>query len=381
MDEKKYKRGLFTPSDEYNTAVTNKNSASSALTALGDGKWHYGKDANGNPVLGDDILNGYLNDYNTRDKFTYDLNSDALYQQYKDQHMTQGKLAMEDTMGQAAAMTGGYGNSYAATVGNQAYQSYLGKLNDVIPELYQLAYDKYNQDGQDLLTKIGLLQSERDNHYTRYNEDYNRALGMMNYYSTEANNLYNRDYSAYSNDEVYKYNTYRDSVQDAKDAEQMAFAKQQYEDSKYVNAGGQYKVSIDENGKPVVVPNVDAIVNGEVINTNISVSDMLKKAWSYQDKAKQADYLAAFVNAGVITGPQAQQIMAGQNIISLTDREWDDTYNGGFNWWGGVNDNAIVKDQFGNKYTLEELKKELEKTMSSEEAKQYIMELQDKLEI
>ena len=76
--------------------------------------------------------------------FSYDVNSDALYQQYADQYMRQGKLAMQDAMGQAAALTGGYGNSYAATVGNQAYQSYLQQLNDKVPELYQLALDRYN---------------------------------------------------------------------------------------------------------------------------------------------------------------------------------------------------------------------------------------------
>ena len=33
-----------------------------------------------------------------RDKFSYDLNADALYQQYKNQYTTQGKMAMMDTI-------------------------------------------------------------------------------------------------------------------------------------------------------------------------------------------------------------------------------------------------------------------------------------------
>ena len=57
-----------------------------------------------------------------RDKFQYDLNGDALYQQYKDRYIQQGKQAMMDTMGQAAALTGGYGNSYAQKAGQQAQQ-------------------------------------------------------------------------------------------------------------------------------------------------------------------------------------------------------------------------------------------------------------------
>ena len=112
--------------------------------------------------------------YTNRDPFSYDFNADALYQQYKDMYMQQGKMAMQDAMGQAAAMTGGYGNSYAATVGNQAYQEHLGKLNEVIPELYQLAYSKYNQEGQDMLNAMGLMESDRAFDYGQYTDKYGR---------------------------------------------------------------------------------------------------------------------------------------------------------------------------------------------------------------
>ena len=53
----------------------------------------------------------------SRQPFKYDMNADAMYQQYKDAYTRQGNMAMRDTMGQAAAMTGGYGNSYAQTAG------------------------------------------------------------------------------------------------------------------------------------------------------------------------------------------------------------------------------------------------------------------------
>ena len=39
-----------------------------------------------------------------REDFSYDFNQDALYQQYKDKYTKQGKMAMADTMGQAAAL-------------------------------------------------------------------------------------------------------------------------------------------------------------------------------------------------------------------------------------------------------------------------------------
>ena len=57
----------------------------------------------------------------------------TLYRQYESAYRRGGKQAMEDTMANAAALTGGYGNSYASTAGNQAYQSYLAELNQILP--------------------------------------------------------------------------------------------------------------------------------------------------------------------------------------------------------------------------------------------------------
>ena len=122
----------------------------------------------------DDTINKILN----REKFSYDLNGDALYQQYKDQYMLQGNMAMMDTMGQAAAMNGGYGSSYAQTVGQQTYQGYLQQLNDRVPELYQLALSQYNQEGEDLYNQYGLLNDVDDRDYTRYMDDVNMKYGL-----------------------------------------------------------------------------------------------------------------------------------------------------------------------------------------------------------
>ena len=155
----------------------------------------------GNFVWADqEKYNNLLSNYENRPDFTYDFNADALYQQYKDKYIQHGKMAMADTMGQAAAMTGGYGNSYAQTVGNQAYQASLQNLNDIIPELYQMAYDRYNQKGQDMLNMIGLLSNERDYALGLHNDGYDKLVNDRTYYSTEAQNAFNRDYGMYSAD-------------------------------------------------------------------------------------------------------------------------------------------------------------------------------------
>ncbi len=105
----------------------------------------------------DDTIDKILN----REQFSYDMDSDAMYEQMKDQYIRQGQMAMMDTMGKAATMTGGYGNSYAQGVGQQAYQEYLQGFNDVVPDLYQMALDAYTREGQALGDKYAVLADKR----------------------------------------------------------------------------------------------------------------------------------------------------------------------------------------------------------------------------
>lgn len=159
-----------------------------------------------------DALKEAVDRINNREKFTYDVNGDALYKQYKDQYINLGRMAMQDTMGQAAALTGGYGNSYAATVGNQAYQGYLSKLNDVVPQLYQLALDRYNQEGQDMYNRASLLGNMYGTEYGEYRDrvgDWNTEAARL---SDRYNNERNFDYNMFANNRDYytgRYDTER----------------------------------------------------------------------------------------------------------------------------------------------------------------------------
>lgn len=135
-------------------------------------------------------VNDTMNAIENRQPFTYDLNGDMLYQQYKNQYTHLGDLAMRDTMGQAAALTGGYGNSYAQTVGQQTYQGYLQQLNDKIPELYQLALDQYNREGEDLYNKLSaygnLYNTEYGEHRDSVTDSYNNLSQLTNLYGIKS---------------------------------------------------------------------------------------------------------------------------------------------------------------------------------------------------
>ena len=105
-----------------------------------------------------------------REKFSYDLNADALYRQYKDMYTRQGRAAMEDTVGRAAALTGGYGNSYAQNLGQQQYGAYLEKLNDTLPELYGQAYERYQREGEALNQRLSAAGSLANADFDRYKD-------------------------------------------------------------------------------------------------------------------------------------------------------------------------------------------------------------------
>lgn len=193
--------------------------------------------------LVDDAMNKILN----REKFTYDLNGDALYKQYKDQYSALGKQAMMDTMGQASALTGGYGNSYASTAGNQAYQAYLQQLNNVVPELYGMARESYDKDSQALQNQYSMLADRQDTEYGQYRDRFNDWNANREY----ATNLYNAerdyDYGKYSADRTLAQKNYEDQIAQEQWQkqyeegirqynEQMAFEKQKYADTQAAKA-------------------------------------------------------------------------------------------------------------------------------------------------
>lgn len=148
-------------------------------------------------------LNDIYDQIMNRGAFKYDLNADMLYQNYADQYQQLGKQAMQDTIGQASAMTGGYGNSYAASAGNQAYQQYLTQLNSMIPELYDRAYQRYQDEGNELYNRYGLAQGADATDYGRYLD----MLGQWNNDRSFAQDAYQQeyqnDYGRYADDRSY----------------------------------------------------------------------------------------------------------------------------------------------------------------------------------
>ena len=128
-----------------------------------------------------------LADNLTNNTFSYDVASDPLYRSYADRYVSNARLAMDDTLADAASYTGGYGSSYAQTAAQQAYSNALTGLNDILPELYELAYNGYRDDRADAQTAL----------------------------------------STYLNFDARDYDRYRDTLSDAAEAEALAYQKEQ----------------------------------------------------------------------------------------------------------------------------------------------------------
>lgn len=105
-----------------------------------------------------------------REGFRYDMNSDPLYMSYRDRYTREGRLAMKSTMGQAAALTGGYGSSYSQAVGQEQYGAYLEKLGNVMPQLYSAAYSRYKSEGDALSEKYAMAVKRGESEYNRYRD-------------------------------------------------------------------------------------------------------------------------------------------------------------------------------------------------------------------
>lgn len=127
-----------------------------------------------------------------RAAFSYDPETDPTYQQYRESYTRGGQRAMQDTLGQLSARTGGLASSYAGNAAQQSYDSYMAALADKIPELRQLAYSMYQDEGDTLRGSLNMLTALEQGDYAKY-----------------ADRL-----SQYNTDRSFDYGVYRDDAAD-----------------------------------------------------------------------------------------------------------------------------------------------------------------------
>ncbi len=133
-----------------------------------------------------------------RGPFRYDAEQDPLYRTARDRYVQEGRMAMKDSMGQAAALTGGYASSYGQAVGQQQYDASLRGLSELIPELYQQAYRMYRDQGDALQQQYELLGKQADRDYDRYRDELGDWRTERDWQQDRENDAYDRAADAYA---------------------------------------------------------------------------------------------------------------------------------------------------------------------------------------
>lgn len=300
----------YTPSSTTTTKQQTAQEAADAVKNYGAYQSNYADQLNS---LYDQIIN--------QKPFSYDLNGDMLYQQYKDQYQVLGKQAMMDTMGQAAALTGGYGNSYASTAGNQAYQGYLQQLNSMVPQLYQIALDKYNADRSDLYNRANLTASLDDRDYSRWQDEYNRLVNEREYANSDYNNERNFDYGQFTDARDYQtaldqwnqemeYQRERDRIADEQWAKEYALAKKK---SSSRGSGGSNNGGNNNSG------------SGSSSGSSLNVSNDEILALGYGPLSEET-LLKLIRNGDVIFDPNTNKLMRAPNAAAspIKSLNWAD---------------------------------------------------------
>ena len=174
-----------------------------------------------------DLLDRILN----REDFSWSKETDPQWSSYKKSYLREGDRATANALAQASAASGGRPSSYAVNAATQAGDYYATKLNDMIPTLYQQAYerylDEYNMKLKDLnavnqqeqldyakyLDRLGQFNTDRGFAYQNYADDYDRLRSQL----ADVQGQDQIDYARYL-DEVSRQQTAQDSIRGQVDA-------------------------------------------------------------------------------------------------------------------------------------------------------------------
>lgn len=174
----------------------------------------------------DEILGAILD----REAFDYKLSGDPLYEQYKELYVNNGKKAMMDAIGKSTALTGGYANSYAQSVGNEAYNEYLSQLDEIALDLRDRAYEEYMDTTDKLIDDVTLLRSLDGDDYDKYLDELERyyndgdyLLQKLSHMTDSEFELFSQQLESWENDRDFAFGEYQDSLDRQEFQEEMDF--------------------------------------------------------------------------------------------------------------------------------------------------------------
>lgn len=125
------------------------------------------------------LLDAILN----REDFSWSKETDPQWSSYKKSYLREGDRATANALAQASAASGGRASTAAITAATQAGDYYATQLNDIIPTLYQQAYDRYLNEYSMMLQDLGAVNTQEQLDYAKY-------LDQLTQYNTDRNFAY-----------------------------------------------------------------------------------------------------------------------------------------------------------------------------------------------
>lgn len=292
----------YTPSKAVNAAKSTLQKTENAKPA--DYSSKYGARITG---LADSIAN--------RKGFSYDFTKDALYQNYKDQYQRQAQLGMQNATAQAAALSGGYGNSYAATAGNLAYQENMASLNNVIPSLYEAAYNRYQNDLDNQRADLSMYQGLDDSDYAKYRDKVGDWQDDRNYYAGRYDSAYSNDFNKYTagvSNQQWKYEQQNGNSQWRQQQNASNYwQNKDYQLSKKAKAAAASASKRSASGKGA------SSTSGIKIPTDIK--SKVKELAKNNDTQGIADYLNNMEKSGVLSADQSNYVWSV--LLGYTEKD------------------------------------------------------------
>lgn len=120
-----------------------------------------------------------------RPDFSWSKEDDPQWSSYKKSYLREGDRATANALGQAAAASGGRPSTAALTAATQAGDYYATQLNDIIPTLYQQAYDRYLNEYNMSLQDLNAVNTLEQLDYTKY-------LDQLGQFNTDRNFAFNQ---------------------------------------------------------------------------------------------------------------------------------------------------------------------------------------------
>ena len=316
---------------------------SEQLTKIQSGKTSYTSQVQ-------DMMDSIMN----REKFSYDVDKDQLFQQALASSMNSGKQAMQDTMGQASALTGGYGSTYATTAANQTYNAYIEDAYNNLPQYYQMALEAYQMEGDEMYRQLGMLNDADEKEYNRNVTAYDATYQHRNRMYDEAYQLFRDEKSdlfSLANLQLTEHG------QRVSDAYNYYNASSNYADKLYSREYNSWLDSVNQ-----------AYQNAQLLNNNA----WSNKNFDYQverdtvyDSQWEKDYLENIRQFNTkLEHDSSENALNREHDFAVIDKEYA---------------NTIARDKTLHGYDLETIDKEYANTIARDETLHgYDLEIIDK---